>query len=162
SPRRRRRFSPTQECGLRWWKRARAGWRPTVPSPPAPSSSRTCWRCSDAMRLLFVVQRYGREEAGGAELLCREFASRMATRGHDVEAITSCATGYLDWANVYPAGDTEIDGVLVHRLPVAAERDLRFFGPLDQRAVWGAKPVPLYLQRAWMRYQGPYLPDLAP
>lgn len=113
-------------------------------------------------RLLFVVQRYGREVAGGAELHCREFATRMAARGHHVEALTSCAVNYVDWANHYPAGTGELDGVTVHRLPVAKERDDRFFEPLNTRVVWSERPVPLYLQQEWMRAQGPYIPELAP
>src|SRR3712207_6273735 len=111
-------------------------------------------------RLLFVVQRYGREVAGGAELHCREFATRMAARGHHVEAVKSCAVNYVDWANRYPAGTGELDGVMVHRLPVARERDDRFFEPLNTRVVWGERPVPLYLQREWMRAQGPHIPEL--
>jgi glycosyltransferase involved in cell wall biosynthesis len=114
------------------------------------------------MRLLFVVQRYGTEVAGGAEAHCREFATRLAARGHHVEALTSCATDYLHWANEYAPGDEELEGVIVHRLPVARERDWRYFGPLDARTVWGTKPVPLYLQTEWMRRQGPDLPNLVP
>jgi glycosyltransferase involved in cell wall biosynthesis len=113
-------------------------------------------------RLLFVVQRYGLEVAGGAELHCREFATRMAARGHDVAVLTSCAVNYVDWANHYPAGTSELDGVTVHRLPVAQERDDRLFEPLNTRVVWGERPVPLYLQQQWMRAQGPYIPELPP
>ena len=112
--------------------------------------------------LLYVIQRYGREVAGGAELHCREFATRMAARGHRVEVVTSCAVNYVDWANHYPAGTDEVDGVTVHRLPVTRERDDRFFEPLNTRVVWGRRPVPLYLQHEWMRAQGPYLPGLPP
>ncbi len=113
------------------------------------------------MRLLFVVQRYGREVAGGAELHCRELATRLAHRGHEVEVLTSCAISYVDWANAYSSGTESFDEVTVHRLPVAAPRDERRFTPLNHRVVGGHKPVPLYLQREWMRLQGPYLPDLA-
>lgn len=112
------------------------------------------------MNLLFVVQRYGSEVGGGSELACREFATRMGQRGHHVEVVTSCAKSYLDWANAYQAGTEIIDGVLVHRLPVDRLRDLRFFGPLDARVAWGRKPVPLFMQEAWMHAQGPILPDL--
>jgi glycosyltransferase involved in cell wall biosynthesis len=111
-------------------------------------------------RLLFVVQRYGREVAGGAELHCRQFATRLAARGHRVEVLTSCAVNYVDWANHYPPGTGELDGVTVHRLPVAQERDDRFFEPLNTRVVWGQRPVPLYLQRQWMQAQGPWIPEL--
>jgi glycosyltransferase involved in cell wall biosynthesis len=114
------------------------------------------------MRLLFVVQRYGHEVAGGAELHCRQFAARLAERGHHVDALTSCAVSYVDWADRYPEGTSELDGVRVHRLPVARSRDGRLFRPLDARVVWGRKPVPLHLQEEWMRMQGPFLPGLRP
>ncbi|GAC1537673.1 MAG: glycosyltransferase family 4 protein [Acidimicrobiales bacterium] len=114
------------------------------------------------MRLLFVVQRYGSEVAGGAEAACRELAWRLADRGHDVHVLTSCAKSYVDWANAYPEGDSDINGVRVHRLPVARPREDRFFGPMNGRAVWGTKPNPLFVQAEWMRFQGPDLPGLVP
>jgi glycosyltransferase involved in cell wall biosynthesis len=114
------------------------------------------------MRLLFVVQRYGHDVPGGAELCCREFATRLAARGHDVHAVTSCARSYVDWANVYPPGIEVVDGVTVHRLPVDEPRSDRFFAPLNARVPYGRKPLPLYLQREWMRRQGPYQPALVP
>ncbi|HEV7886455.1 MAG TPA: glycosyltransferase family 4 protein [Acidimicrobiales bacterium] len=112
------------------------------------------------MRLLFVVQRYGLEVAGGAERAARDVAERMVGRGHHVEVVTSCALNYVDWANHYPAGSSELNGVLVHRLSVPDPRDDRLFGPLNARVVHGDPPLPLYIQEAWMRAQGPYLPDL--
>ena len=114
------------------------------------------------MRLLFVVQRYGTEVAGGAEFACRQFATRLAGRGHDVEALTSCAVSHADWANVYPEGVSDLDGVRVHRLAVRATRDDAFFGPVNERVVWGVKPVPLHLERRWIELQGPLLPELGP
>jgi glycosyltransferase involved in cell wall biosynthesis len=114
------------------------------------------------MRLLYVVQRYGLEVAGGAELHCRQFATRMAARSHDVEVLTSCAVNHVDWENFYREGTEEIDGVLVHRLPVSEPRDPSFFGPLNSRVVWGEGSVPLSLQRRWMQIQGPNIPRLAP
>jgi glycosyltransferase involved in cell wall biosynthesis len=114
------------------------------------------------VRLLFVVQRYGPEVAGGAEAACRSVAGGLARRGHEVHALTSCAQSYVDWANVYPEGTEEIDGVLVHRLSVSHRRDDRFFGPMNARAVYGGRPAPLYLQQQWMRMQGPEVLGLAP
>ena len=114
------------------------------------------------MRLLFVVQRYGEAVAGGAETACRELATRLAARGHDVEVLTSCAVSYVDWANAYPPGTVRDDGVEVHRLPVDRPRDPRFFGPLNGRAVWHTSCSPIFLQREWMRSQGPNLPGLVP
>ncbi len=114
------------------------------------------------MKLLFVVQRYGTEVAGGAELHCRQFATRLAQRGHAVHALTSCAISYVDWANAYPPGDSDLDGVVVHRLPVLRPRDTRTFGGLDRRTVWSGGVRAMVLQRAWMTAQGPFLPGLAP
>ena len=113
------------------------------------------------MRLLVVVQRYGLEIAGGAELAARLYATHLAGAGHDVDVVTSCARSYVDWANEYPPGTSELEDVTVHRLPAARARSDRFFGPLNARVVWGNKPVPVHLQRQWMKEQGPYLPDLA-
>lgn len=113
-------------------------------------------------RLAFVVQRYGEGVAGGAELHCRYLAIRLARRGHQVSVLTSCAVSYVDWANEYPPGATELDGVVVQRFATAAPRVPDHFGPLNTRVVWGERPVPLYLQQAWMAAQGPDLPELAP
>lgn len=114
------------------------------------------------MRLLYVVQRYGREVAGGAELHCRQFATRLAARGHEVEVVTTCAQSYVDWANEYPPAVSDLDGVSVHRLSTAHPRDLRLFGPLNGRVTLGEKPVALHVQEEWMRAQGPDVPALAP
>lgn len=114
------------------------------------------------MRLLYVVQRYGLEVAGGSELACRRFATALADRGHEVHVLTSCAVSYFDWANHYPPGESEIDGVVVHRLPVPAPRSERFFAPLNARVFGANVRLPLHVQEQWMHQQGPLLPDLAP
>lgn len=114
------------------------------------------------MRLLFVVQRYGVEVAGGAERAARDLAAGLVRRGHEVEVLTSCAVGYVDWANYYEPGTVEIDGVVVHRLPVHAPREDRMFGPLNARVVNAEPPLPLFLQETWMQRQGPYVPSMLP
>lgn len=111
------------------------------------------------MNVLFVVQRYGREVAGGAEVHCREFATRLAGRGHAVEVATSCALDYADWADHYAPGADELDGVTVHRFSVAHRRDQRLFGPLDARMITPTVTPP-FLEREWMRLQGPAVPGL--
>lgn len=112
------------------------------------------------MRLLFVVQRYGADVFGGAEAACRQVAARLAARGHEVHVVTSCAVSYVDWANVYDEGTSDLEGVAVHRLPVERPRDNELFGPLHGRVI-NSQLTPLYLQREWMRQQGPDLPGLA-
>lgn len=114
------------------------------------------------MRLLFVVQRYGSDVAGGAEAFCRLFAERLTARGVHVEVVTSCATSYVDWANIFAPGTHDIAGVPVHRLPVVQARDDRLFGPLNSRVMAGERPIPLYLQEEWMSLQGPRLDGFGP
>ena len=109
------------------------------------------------MRLLFVVQRYGHEVAGGAERFARDFATNLRTRGIDVEVLTSRAKNYMDWADHYDEGEQLIDGVPVERLSIVQTRSDRLFSPLHYRVINGRKPIPLHLQEAWMEMQGPRL-----
>jgi glycosyltransferase involved in cell wall biosynthesis len=67
---------------------------------------------------------------------------------------------YVDWANVYQPGTSELAGVTVHRLPVDRPRDNELFNALNVRVNAGLRPTPLHLQRAWMDLQGPHLPEL--
>ena len=75
------------------------------------------------MRILYAVQRYGTVgSVGGSEAAARAFAEHLVDRDHDVEVVTSCAQSYVDWANVYPPGVEELNGVTVHRLEAADVR----------------------------------------
>jgi glycosyltransferase involved in cell wall biosynthesis len=112
------------------------------------------------MRILFVVQRYGRDVPGGAELLSLELATRLARLGHDVHVATTCARSYADWADEYEPGTSTVDGVAVHRFRVARRRDPEQFNDLSGRVTVGAEPVALELQEEWMRLQGPWTPAL--
>lgn len=112
------------------------------------------------LRILFVVQRYGPDVPGGAELLCRELATRLAGLGHEVHAATTCARSYADWADEYAAGTSTIDGVAVHRFPVARPRDPAQFADVSSRVTLGTEPMALELQEEWMRLQGPWTPGL--
>ena len=114
------------------------------------------------LRILFVVQRYGEEVAGGAELSCRQFATRLAARGHRVEVVTSRAQSSQDWADVYPAGTTDLDGVRVHRLGVSGPRDNVAFEAMTVEVLWSGRLVPTAAQEQWRRLQGPDLPELVP
>jgi glycosyltransferase involved in cell wall biosynthesis len=112
------------------------------------------------VRLLFVVQRYGDEALGGAERHCRDFARRLAARGHHVEVASSCARSYVDWADHYAPGASLDEGVTVHRFRVRAPRDYRRFGPLNDRVMGTRGAVAHVVEREWMRMQGPDVPDL--
>ena len=107
------------------------------------------------MRLLYVVQRYGEDIVGGSEAACRQFAEALTHEGHEVEVLTSCARSYVTWENSYESGQSEINGVRVHRLPVTAPRRPERFGPTD---IWlmseHASPL-LFEQQRWARQMGP-------
>ncbi len=108
-------------------------------------------------RICFVVQRYGREVAGGAETLCREVAVRLARR-YRLTILTTCARDYLTWRNHYPAGETREDGLDLVRFPVARERRVRSFGRLSVHLY--RKPHPVSREMIWMEKQGPDTPGL--
>ena len=66
------------------------------------------------MKIACVVQRYGVEVCGGSEQLCRQVAERLS-RHCDVEVLTTCATDYMTWRDVYEPGFSQINGVPVRR-----------------------------------------------
>jgi glycosyltransferase involved in cell wall biosynthesis len=109
------------------------------------------------MRLGIVVQRYGLEVNGGAEMQCRQVAERMA-RHMDVEVITTCAQDYHSWRNVYAPGVDAVNGIAVRRFPVQRERDMRAFNSFSEKIVSG--PHSYFDEVRWMELQGPDAPDL--
>jgi len=110
------------------------------------------------VKLLSVVQRYGVEVFGGAEQFARKMATQLVGYGHEVDVATSCATSYYDWADYYEPGISELEGVNIHRWRVEHPRHHEVFGALNAR-VLTQRNSPEYLQRIWMREQGPVLPD---
>jgi hypothetical protein len=102
------------------------------------------------VKLAVVVQRYGAEINGGAELHARYVAEHLA-RHADVEVSTTCARDYVTWRNEYPPGEGRVNGVAVRRFPVRRERVVKTFGrcrsacskpALDADEVWlDARPT---------------------
>lgn len=109
------------------------------------------------MRLAFVVQRYGIEVAGGAELHCRWLAERMAAR-HTVEIFTTTALDHTLWTAGYAPGTSAVGGLPVHRFALARERDPRALAALSNR-VFG-QPHSRDDEEAWVRANGPESPEL--
>jgi glycosyltransferase involved in cell wall biosynthesis len=109
------------------------------------------------MRLAVVVQRYGTEVVGGAELHARWIAQRLAAR-HQVEVLTTCAVDYLTWKNVYPEGESEVAGVPVRRFPVAQRRTADGFDQLSAKVHFFAHSD--RDEQRWMEEHGPMTPGL--
>ena len=109
-------------------------------------------------RLAFVVPRYGREVYGGAELHCRWLAERLAATGSEVEVLTTCALDYRTWADHYPPGVREENGVRVLRFPVRGPRDPAGFARLSHGVLAGREPYSRQVR--WVIEQGPDCPQL--
>lgn len=104
----------------------------------------------------FVVQRYGLEVSGGAELHCRQVVEHLEPCAQ-VEVLTSCAQDYVTWENAYPAGVDKVNGVLVRRFPTTRTREEAF----HVRTVWlRSHAHTLREEIDWLHAQGPVVPGL--
>ena len=109
------------------------------------------------MRLAVIVQRYGADLNGGAELHARYIAERLS-RHAEVEVLTTCARDYVSWRNEFPPGSDEVNGLLVHRFPVRRERDPREFARRSARVFDRVHSLADELR--WLRSEGPDSPAL--
>jgi glycosyltransferase involved in cell wall biosynthesis len=109
------------------------------------------------VRLGFVVQRYGTEVVGGAELHCRWVAERLAAR-HEVQVFTTTATDYLSWENVLPPGRQEVNGLPVWRFPVTRPRRADRFDDIANKVCFFDHTDAD--ERHWLDEHGPVCPGL--
>jgi glycosyltransferase involved in cell wall biosynthesis len=109
------------------------------------------------VRLAFVIQRYGTEVSGGAELHCRWLAERLALR-HEVEVFATRALDYLEWRNHYPEGTEVVGGLPVHRHTVRRTRNARRFASLSN--ICFHESHTRREEEEWVRENGPYSPAL--
>ena len=109
------------------------------------------------MKLAVVVQRYGADISGGAELHARYVAERLA-RHAQVEVLTTRATDYVTWRNELPAGDETINGVVVRRFPVSRRRHPVEFAHRS-RFIF-EHPHSLHHELRWLASEGPRSPAL--
>lgn len=108
-------------------------------------------------KIAFVVQRYGLEVNGGAEMECRMYAERLTDR-YEVHVLTSRAIDYITWKDEYAAGEEMLNGVHVHRFSVAHPRVPADFDAINGRFLQGfLEPDE---EEQWVEEQGPYLPEL--
>ena len=104
------------------------------------------------MKVAVVVQRYGADISGGAELHARYIAERLA-RHADVEVLTTCARDYLTWRNELPRGEEQIHDVRVRRFPVSRVRDANQFGRRSRKVFERTHSIADELR--WLDSQGP-------
>jgi glycosyltransferase involved in cell wall biosynthesis len=109
------------------------------------------------MKILFVVQRYGIDIDGGAELYCRWLAEHVA-KTDDVTVLTTTARDYTTWDNFYKPGKTVVNCVPVIRMPVAFSRRMSTFNDLTEKLL-STKASDQQLTD-WIMAQGPWSPEL--
>jgi glycosyltransferase involved in cell wall biosynthesis len=109
------------------------------------------------VKLAVVVQRYGAEVNGGAELHARYVAEHLA-RHADIEVVTTCASDYVTWRNEYRPGVDSVHGITVRRFPVGRERVVSRFGRLSDLVF--NRPHSIADELAWLESEGPTSPAL--
>ena len=108
-------------------------------------------------KLCFVVQRYGMEVNGGAELLTRQLAEKLI-RFYDIEVLTSKAIDYQTWKDEYAEDETVLNGVRVRRFSVASTRSRTAFTRVNNMFI--NNQLPKSREREWLEKQGPFVPEL--
>jgi hexosyltransferase len=108
-------------------------------------------------KILFVVQRYGLEVNGGAELHCRQLAERLKDE-YDVSVLTTCAIDYVTWKNEYKEGIEHINGVKVIRKKVDFERNQKKFNKISAKLNNEKDNINLGVE--WQEAQGPHSSEL--
>jgi glycosyltransferase involved in cell wall biosynthesis len=109
------------------------------------------------VKIALVVQRYGLQVNGGAELHARYIAEHLA-RHLEVEVLTTCAVDYVTWRNELPEGVELVNGVSVRRFRVAHERSPRAFGRASVRVF--EQRHSLRDELRWLDSEGPTSPAL--
>ena len=112
------------------------------------------------MKVAFVTPRYGVEVMGGAESAARQLAEHLVAEcGWQVEVFSTCALDHITWDNVLPAGDSDLNGVTVHRFASASGRVPEFY-ELDGRLRLAPAEASIEQSRRWLELNGPVTPDL--
>jgi glycosyltransferase involved in cell wall biosynthesis len=103
--------------------------------------------------IAFVPPRFGADVVGGSEAVSREAATGLARRGWDVEVLTTRARDHYTWADAYPPGVSEVDGVRVHRFELVREEG-RYPGQVDrgdlERRIAEGIPLDEGQEQAWV------------
>lgn len=105
------------------------------------------------LKIAIVVQRYGLEINGGAEFHARLVAEGLADY-YKVEVLTTCALDYVTWANHYPQGNEEINGIPVRRFKVKKPRSPERFGRIQDYIF--NRPHSAKDELIWLQEEGPF------
>ena len=101
----------------------------------------------------FVPPRFGPDVVGGSEAVMREAATGLAQRGWDVEVLTTRARDHYTWAEAYPPGTQDVDGVTVRRFELVREEG-RYPGQADrgdlERRIAEGTPLDEGQELAWV------------
>lgn len=119
-------------------------------------------------KLAMVIQRYGPDIRGGAEIYCRSLAMQLQNRlGWDITIYTTCSRDYLRWDNAFPPGPESDRGLTVLRFPSRPHH--RWLFGIYKRLLRILRPVlrPLHmhrilqiLEKLWIELQGPRCPAM--
>lgn len=104
------------------------------------------------MKLAVVVQRYGADINGGAELHARYVAEHLS-RHAAVDVLTTCARDYVTWRDEFPSGIEVVNDVPVRRFRVDQPRDPHVFGRWSARVFNHAHSYGDEL--TWLTAEGP-------
>ena len=108
-------------------------------------------------KICIVVQRYGEEVNGGAELLARQIAEKLV-ENDEVTVLTSKAVDYMSWADEYSSDSEMLNGVTVKRFSVNHPRDFTVFNAYNSRFMDGL--LPEAEEKQWVVEEGPYIPAM--
>jgi glycosyltransferase involved in cell wall biosynthesis len=112
------------------------------------------------MKVAFVTPRYGPEVIGGAEAAARSLAEHLvAETAWRAEVYSTCALSPHTWADELEPGDSEINGVQVHRYASTHGR-LQEFPRLDARLRRAPRQATPDEGRRWVEANGPVSKDL--
>lgn len=127
-----------------------------------------------------VVQRYGAEVNGGAEVHARMIAEQLALH-YEVTVLTSRALDYHTWAPYYPAGKSIENGIKIKRFENAPRASRKVQGYYGRKArgrflvqkIYKALNQPNWWKKLfhqaevteedalqWLQAQGPAMPQL--
>ncbi|MBM3820755.1 MAG: glycosyltransferase family 4 protein [Acidimicrobiia bacterium] len=109
------------------------------------------------MKLAIVVQRYGADISGGAELHARYVAEHLSKHA-EIIVLTTCARDYVTWRNEFPAGMETVNGIRVERFRVSREREVHDFARRQQRVFHEVHSLQDELR--WLDSEGPTSPAL--